>query len=143
MEKASFQKPHVRTPQPGFMVKALVLDQSTLNTLTSSRNIVDFFAESLSELIRGEHSPDSVAGTAQQCRASMEKLLLSANGSLGNDVVVILKEFLMEIDSVCKILSERDLATEIPVQLEGKMYKARYLSNVLGSETAELRRNRK
>jgi hypothetical protein len=72
----------------------------------------------------------------------MEKLLRSANGTLGNAVDLILKEFLMEIDSVCRMLEDPNPTSELPVRLEGKMYKSRYLSNVLGNEIVELKSNR-
>ena len=144
MRKASFKSTSARNLQPGFMVNALVLDQSILNLLVSSRNIVDFFVESLSELIGKERSPASVVSTASQCRSSMEKLLSSADGSLENAVVLILKEFLMEVDSVRRILDENSscprLTTDVMARVEGKTYKARYLSNVLGNEISDLRK---
>ncbi len=143
MGKASYKSTNARNLQAGFMVNALVLDQSVLNLLVSSRNIVDFFVESLSELVGRQRSPASVVSTASQCRSSMEKLLSSADGSLENAVVLILKEFLMEVDSVHRILDENSsfpgLTTDVMARVEGKTYKARYLSNVLGNEISELR----
>lgn len=144
MKNASVRKPETRHSQPGFMVKALVLDHSVLNVLVSSRNIVDFFAESLSELTKNECSPESVILTANQCRYSMEKLLHAAKGSLKSAVVLTLKEFLMEVDSICRILEEQAPIPSSPAavsaRVEGKMYKVRYLSNMLGNEIAEIKK---
>jgi hypothetical protein len=117
--------------QQSIVMDAFFVEQSKFEMFLCLKNVLTFFLQSLSDLVDSNASIPQQCENLQKCHDSLKKILSEIKHLLKNETKLLIQEFLMESESVLKILSldnqAKRLTDDQRTVLDTKRYVIEYL----------------